>query len=319
MSLTLITAPTLEPITIAELRRHLQLNDTAGEPAPTAPTVALPSTPVAGDCDAGAWRVGFTFVTADGETEIGPLSAVVTVADPAVNGQISVTAIAIGGSAVTSRKAYALAPGESVAQYAATIANNTATTLTINLAASALGVDAPSVNTTLDPELSQLITAARERCELATRRALLTQTWDLVLDMWPGETWIELPLPPLQSVTTLKYRDTGGTLQTWAATNYVVEAPSGSRAQPGRLSLAYAVVWPALYGQAGDVTVRFVCGYGAAASSVPAILKRAMLVDAGAHYAHREEISVGPTVTTIPLVHRTYWSYQARLAQRRAA
>jgi uncharacterized phiE125 gp8 family phage protein len=319
MSLTLITGPALEPITLAELRRHLQLNDTAGEPAPTAPAVALPSTPVAGDCDAGAWRIGFTFVTADGETELGPLSDAVTVADPAVNGQISVTAIAIGGSGVTSRKAYALAPGETVAKYAATLANNTATTSTINVAASALGVEAPSVNTTLDPELTGIITAVRERCEMATRRALLTQTWDLVLDTWPGETWIELPLPPLQSVTSVKYRDTGGTLQAWAATNYVVEAPAGSRAQPGRVSLAYAVTWPSLYGQAGDVTVRFVCGYGAAASSVPAILKRAMLVDAGAHYAHREEIITGTIVNPLPLVKRTYWSYQARLAQRRAA
>ncbi len=74
-----------------------------------------------------------------------------------------------------------------------------------------------------------VIPAARDRMELATGRAAMTQTWDLVCDQFPGDGYIEISKPPLQSVTHLKYKDTAGTLQTWAATNYIVDAPAGPR------------------------------------------------------------------------------------------
>ncbi len=52
-----------------------------------------------------------TFVTADGETDGGDVSASLTVADKAVNGQVTVSNIPVGGSAVTSRKLYRTAAG----------------------------------------------------------------------------------------------------------------------------------------------------------------------------------------------------------------
>src|SRR3989344_5689951 len=100
MSLHLITAPTVEPVTVAEARSHLRLDDEAGEPAPVAPTVALASPAVAGNVDNGAHRYLVTFVTADGETEAGAISAAVTVADKTVNGKVELTAIPFGGVAV---------------------------------------------------------------------------------------------------------------------------------------------------------------------------------------------------------------------------
>ena len=113
MALTLITAPTVEPVTVAEARRQCLLGSTAGEPAPTAPTVALASPAIAGNIDNGAHRYGVTFVTADGETELGVISSAVTVADKTVNGKVELTAIPLGGSAVTSRKLYRTAAGRS--------------------------------------------------------------------------------------------------------------------------------------------------------------------------------------------------------------
>src|SRR3954469_17800236 len=103
MPLSLVTGPTSEPLTVAEAKRQLLVGMSSGEPAPTAPTVALLSPAAAGNCDHGAHRGGFPVVPADGETEIGPLSDVVTIADKTVNGKIAVTAIALGGTAVTSR------------------------------------------------------------------------------------------------------------------------------------------------------------------------------------------------------------------------
>ncbi|MHB0929186.1 MAG: head-tail connector protein [Candidatus Nanopelagicales bacterium] len=48
------------------------------------------------------------------------------------------------------------------------------------------------------------ISAIRQRCEAITRRQLITASWDLVLDGFPGAREpIEIPLPPLQSVTSI--------------------------------------------------------------------------------------------------------------------
>lgn len=319
MSLTLVTAAATEPLTVAESKKQLRLGTSAGEPAPIAPTAALISPAVAGNVDNGAHRYAITFVTADGETEIGIVSGSVTVSDKTTNGKVSLTGIPLGGSAVTSRKVYRTAAGGSTYLLLDTIANNTATTYTDNIADSSLGAQAPTTNTTDDPEITRLITAVRERAELATQRALITQTWDLVLDEFPRDGYIEIPKAPLSSITHVKYRDTAGTLQTWTSTNYVTEAPAGPRARRGRVALAFGVTWPATYGQANDVQVRFICGYGAA-SAVPSLLKQAMLLDLAMLYEQREQVITGTIVAQLPGgVGDIYRSYRSLSVQRRAA
>lgn len=319
MPLSLVTAPAAEPLTIAEIKQQLELGTTAGEPAPTAPTVALLSPAAPGNCDNGAHRLGFTFVTLAGESEIGPLSDVVTIIDKTVNGKIAASNIAIGGSAVTARKAYLVPVAGGAAKYAATLSNNTDSTMTINIADAALGVDAPTVNTTADPILLQKLTAVRERGELATLRAFMPQTWDLLLDGPPACGYIEVPKPPLQTVSYIHYLDAAGVSQTWAASNYVVQAPAGPRARRGRIALSPTGSWPTTNGQMGAITVRFVCGY-ASAAAVPALLKSAMLLDLATLYAQRENVITGTIVAELPGgVHDMYWSYRSHPTQRVAA
>ena len=304
MPLTLITAPVLEPLTVAEVKTHLRLGTTAGEPAPTAPTVALASPAVAGNVDNGAHRYGVTFVTADGETELGVVSASVTVADKTVNGKVTLTAIPLGGSGVTSRKLYRTAAGGSTYLLLATVSNNTTTTYTDNIADSALGAEAPSTNTTVDPELTRLITTARQRAEVATGRALITQTWQYVLDRFPSDSFIELPKPPLQSVSSVAYYDTSGTLQSpWTATNYDVQAPTGDRCARGRLALSYGITWPSTYGEIGDVTIEFVAGYGAARSTVPGMIKDALLLCIEGLYTRDKALQ--------QMAHDLLWSFRS--------
>jgi uncharacterized phiE125 gp8 family phage protein len=282
--------------------------------------VALPGTPVAGNCDNGAWRIGYTFGTVDGETELGPLSAVVTIADKTTNGKIAASNIAIGGSAVLWRKAYAIPPAGGNPKFAALLNNNTATIQTIDIAASALGAEAPTVNTTADPELVGLIVAVRERAELATNRAIPgPQTFDLILEQFPRDGYIEIPKPPLVSVTSVKYVDTAGATQTMDPSLYLVQAPAGPRCARGRVALPFAAVWPITLRQMGAVTVRFVCGYGAAAA-VPALLKSAMKLDIGTLYANREGVVLGGRQAApdeLPMgVRAIYFSYRSWTTQR---
>lgn len=107
------------------------------------------------------------------------------------------------------------------------------------------------------------ISAIRQRGENEMRRAMITQTWDLVLDAFPGSTGrnpfaaLEIPLPPLQSVVSVKYLATDGTLTTLAAGYYVVDLDS----TPGRVMPAYGKTWPATLDYPGAVRVQFVAGY----------------------------------------------------------
>lgn len=175
----------------------------------------------------------------------------------------------------------------------------------------------PADVTDQDAHISNiLIPAVRDRAEAATGRRIITQTWDLVLDAFPDADYIEIPHPPLQSIESVKYRDATGTLQTWDASNYVVEAPAGPRCRRGKLTLAFGVSWPSTYGQAGDVTIQFICGYGDA-DNVPALLKAAMLLDVATLYEHRENIVTGTIVAELPATARQiYRSYFSHTTQR---
>lgn len=288
-----ITGPTLEPLTVAEVKAHLRVDSSSAEPAPSAGVVALAGAG-AGNCTNGAHRVAFTFVTADGETDLGTLSAPVTVANNVVNGQLAVSSIPAGGSAVTRVNIYMPLVGTTSPCFLAGYVANGTTTATLNIADGSLGVQAPATNTTSDPYLSTLITAARAMVEQMCQRAILTQTWELWLDSFP---WWRAPIlltyPPIQSVTSVKYYDQDLNQQTWASSNYLVIAPAGEVPQRAQIVPNAGVSWPLLPSFAStqrrpdQVSVRFVCGWDSAAN-VPQPMKQAMKLLIGNWYRNRE-------------------------------
>jgi uncharacterized phiE125 gp8 family phage protein len=153
-----------------------------------------------------------------------------------------------------------------------------------------------------DEYLEGLITAAREQVEDITRRKLLTQTWDYSLDGWPRGTSITLPFGNLQSVTSVKWKDTAGTETTLTlTTDYLVET---NGEQPGRIVLPYGGTWPTgtLY-PSNPITVRYVCGW-TAATLVPSKVRSAILMLVAKLYESRGEDMVGQTVVEDKSVER---------------
>lgn len=141
-----------------------------------------------------------------------------------------------------------------------------------------------------DALIQRLITDAREWAERFTRRALVTQTWRLWLDAFPAGPGlygpaIALPGGKVQSVSNLKYVDAAGVLQTLAGADYALVAKDPQK--PALLVPAYGKAWPGARGEPNAVQVEYVTGYGAAAA-VPAIVRQAILLHAGWHYAARE-------------------------------
>lgn len=165
-----------------------------------------------------------------------------------------------------------------------------------------------------------LIPAARDRGELATQRQFVTRIWDLHLDDWPPCGWIDVPRAPLQGVVSITYLDTAGASQTLASSQYLVDTPAGERCPRGRITPAYNVTWPTVRDQANAITVRFTAGYGDTATSVPALLRQAMLRDIGAMYEHREDVITGTIATEMPRSSATvYRSFKSRPRQRSVA
>ena len=141
---------------------------------------------------------------------------------------------------------------------------------------------------TEDDYISDLITVAREYCEDYQHRALATQTWDLILDEFPsGSDYIEIPLPTLQSVTSVKYINSAGVSATMTASLSGYYADTDS--EPGRVCLSYCVMWPTFTEYPyGAIRIQFVAGYtGTAPNVIPYKTKQAMYMLTSYMYENR--------------------------------
>ena len=307
MTLRLITPPAVEPVTIAEVMQWGRIDASQQEPAPGAVTAALAGAG-AGNVDNGVHRYIAVFVTANGKTSAGTISAPVTVADKTVNGKVALSAIPLGGSLVTAREIYRTAADASTYLLLATIADNTTTTYTDNTADSGLGAAAPAVNTTSDPMLSMLITAARRVAEDRTGRALITQIWEQVLDEFPANE-IQISMMPIQSIASVKYYDTDGVLQTMDAANYTTDVDT----IPGWLLPAVNVDWPSTYDMSQAVIIRFVAGYGSAGSSVPAEIRMWISAQVAAAYNNPDGLLMEGKAAALPFIDGLLDAYRIRL------
>lgn len=128
-------------------------------------------------------------------------------------------------------------------------------------------------DTDYDDILTPLIVAAREWCEEYQNRAYITQTLELALDEWPCKNEIDIPRPPLQSVTSLIYTDKDGVSAIWPSVNYVLDDYSFV----ARLVKAKGVCWPSIcLTAANGIKVRYVAGYGDTGADVPQKIKQAI-------------------------------------------
>lgn len=115
-----------------------------------------------------------------------------------------------------------------------------------------------------DDTIAILITAARTQAEQELNRALVTQTWERVLDAFPTAE-LELGKHKVLSITSVIYIDAAGDSQTMAAEDYSLDTDSDG----GFLLPAVDTEWPDTLDTANAVRVRFTAGFGADATAVP--------------------------------------------------
>ena len=157
--------------------------------------------------------------------------------------------------------------------------------------------------------IGSLISAARTNAEAYTRRAFMTQTWKMYMDSfskysqaypwWSGpngatsilspdtSNHIEIPLAPLQSVTSLKTYDDDDVATTFSSTKYFKRTYSGDFANPGSLTLRNSSSWDTVTRVRDGIELQFVAGYGDESCDVPQQIRMAIQEEAAFLYNNR--------------------------------
>ncbi|MFZ4532796.1 MAG: head-tail connector protein [Alsobacter sp.] len=131
-----------------------------------------------------------------------------------------------------------------------------------------------------DDLLVALLTAARCAVVEAAGRRLVTQDWRMVLDAWPPDGILTLPLAPVQAVTAVRVRDAAGGATVLPASAWLLDASS----DPPRLLLMGSPQAPGR--RLGGIEVDLTAGYGPPAA-VPEPLRMAVRLTAACLYEHR--------------------------------
>lgn len=171
-----------------------------------------------------------------------------------------------------------------------------------------------------DTFIDTLIKTARMFCEEYTNRALISQTLVLTVDaynemadpLWEGvktgpylnyyKNYIDLPRPPVTSVTSVKTYDDDDTATTMSSTKYYVDTARES----ARVVLRTGETFPTALRVANAIEVTYVAGY-ASANAVPEPLKLGMYQIIAHLYEHRGDMYDSNMMT--PMTKRLFAPY----------
>jgi uncharacterized phiE125 gp8 family phage protein len=151
------------------------------------------------------------------------------------------------------------------------------------------------------------IQAATEYGETYQRRTFTTKTLACSFTGWPCGR-IELKRGPIQSISSVKYYDVDGVLQTVASSNYWLDYLNQACVINPTFNLPAAQNY-----RPGSVVVQYVAGYGTDPKLVPASTRQAIRFLAAHWFANRTPIQPGTmgevplTVTALLEAHRLYY------------
>jgi uncharacterized phiE125 gp8 family phage protein len=292
MKVVLDTAPTIYPVTLAEVKMQLRLDSgTLEDNLTTSQSLAPASHAIGTHNGTGVDVLGHeAIVYLDSGVASGTNNTKIQECDTLAGTYTDWTGGAF--TAVTGANDEAIQEIEytGTKQYI-----RTTSTVTVDACIFGTQVVTNAATFAEDTLLTNLIIAATEWAEGYTRRKFITQTWNYCLDEFPDVDYIRIPYGNLQSVPSIKYWGPDANETTMTVTDeYLVET---NGANYGRIVLPYGYeVWPSDLYPSNPITIKFVCGYGAVASSVPYRIKAAILRLVAKMYESRGEDVLGQTV-----------------------
>jgi len=321
MVIKLLTAPAIEPVQLSDITTHLRLDSTA-----LADNIVTYQSITPGDhaTTTAAFKLVGTGINIAGHRAIVNLNS-------GTNGATGTVDVKIQESDSTAVANYTDWTGGAFTQV--TTSNDDAVqekeytgtkpyirvVSTVSNATCDFGVDIiTSEYTPSDSSyLTTLITVARKHVEnnVLGGVALINQTWEYYLGQFPKTNYIELPRPPLSSITSVTYTTSGSTTayaSTYSSTNYSKDAVSW----PGRLQLYDGADWPTSSLETNmPVKVTFVAGYGATRDLVPSEINQCILMYVDEYYQHRgvnEVFESGSKVINCPAADLLVNHYRVR-------
>lgn len=146
-----------------------------------------------------------------------------------------------------------------------------------------------------DDLIAALIAAARVQIEAQTRRALITQTWRLVRDVWPARGALPILPAPLREVVAIGVYNSSGMLQMLDVDDFDIDMVSA----PAILAFARAAI-PAPGRPNGGIEIDIEVGYGDEAPDVPQPLRQAIRLLVAHWYENRRLIAASGEVASLP-------------------
>lgn len=144
-----------------------------------------------------------------------------------------------------------------------------------------------------DAIIAALVAAARHHVEALTRSGLITQTWRLVLDRWPGNGRVTPRLNPLRALAAARIYNESGVTSAIDVAGFVIDRAAGVIAAPG---WSLPVPGRSVAGIELDIEI----GFGDAAADVPPTLLQAIRMLVGHWYENRGLIAIGQSVAMMP-------------------
>lgn len=143
-----------------------------------------------------------------------------------------------------------------------------------------------------DGLITTLIGAARLHVEGVTGQALLAQSWRVVLDAWPADRQVKLPVIPFMAVTEITAYDTAGGAHDVPLAQFLRE--------PDRLLLPATVAGMPTLRERQGLEIDYVAGFGTEPEDVPADIRQALLVLVAHWYEHRDAVIMAGSGAVVP-------------------
>lgn len=167
----------------------------------------------------------------------------------------------------------------------------------VTLAEARLWARIDADDTSQDAMVMLLVGAMREYAENITGRSFIQRTLEVAYDCFPSHV-INLPYPPLVSVSSISYLDTDGAWQVFSGGS-PSEFQVDTYHEPGMVWPLYLESWPNTRTELNAVRIRYVAGYSGP-SAIPRALKIWMQARITTLYENREQIIVGTSVNDLP-------------------
>ena len=152
------------------------------------------------------------------------------------------------------------------------------------------------VDTTADDTIiDNLVAAATESCQIYTNQYFINTVVTQYSDNW--KEFYSLYKSPVSSITHIKYYDTNDSLQTLAASNYILD----DTYKPSRIGIAVDGELPNVADRINAVQVKYTVGYGTASTDVPEGIRTAFILTVGNWYENRQSLITRRTETQLPL------------------